>query len=71
MAELAALPSLPPLAAHVWGWFFDIRATGGVTGMGPARLTRSEIQTWEAETGNSLAFWERRAILDLDAAWMA
>jgi hypothetical protein len=69
--EMAELPQLPPLAAHLWAWFFDLRATGGSTGFGPARLTRHEIRIWEEDEGIALEAWERRAILSIDAAWVA
>lgn len=72
IAEFEAMPQLPPLGAHVWGWFCDLHATRSSGGMGgPSRLTRLEIRTWEEDEGRALSAWERRLILDIDAAWQA
>lgn len=72
LAEMEAIPTLPPLGAHLWGWFLDLHATRSSGGMGgPSRLTRLEIRTWEEDEGRSLAIWQRRLILDIDAAWQA
>jgi hypothetical protein len=38
--------------------------------MGPCRLTRAEIRQWEADEAIALARWERRALLEIDAAWV-
>jgi len=68
-AELYHGPRLPPLAAHVWGWWADIAQTRGGSGFGPNPLTRVEVRAWEADEGVALDPWERRAIYRLDAAW--
>jgi hypothetical protein len=39
--------------------------------MGPARITRHDIHAWEADEATRLEPWERRAILDLEAALAA
>lgn len=39
--------------------------------MGVCRLPRTEIQAWERDEGVRLEPWERRAILALDAAFVA
>ena len=39
--------------------------------MSICRLTRHDIQAWEADEGVSLDRWERRAILAIDAAFVA
>jgi len=71
IAELDAQPPLPPLAAHVWDWFGDLRRTVQSSGMGPARITRHDIRAWEQDEAISLDPWERRAILNLDDALIA
>lgn len=72
LAELDAVPELPALAAHVWGYFVDLRRTAsGGGGMGPTYITRQDIRLWEQDEAVRLAPWERRAILDLDAAMRA
>jgi hypothetical protein len=38
--------------------------------MSVSPLTRGEIRIWEEDEGVVLDAWERRAILDLDAAWI-
>lgn len=70
-AQLVDAPPIPPLAAHVWGYFIDITKTRPAGGFGPSRLSRLEIQAWEADEGVALERWERRAILMLDAVYMA
>ena len=71
LAELAAIPPLPPLGAHLWSYFAELSSTRGHGGFGPLRLTRAEIAQWEREEGVRLAYWERRVILRMDAAWIA
>lgn len=71
LAELAALPPLPKLGAHVWQWFSELAATRTTSGLGPNRLTRAEIHAWEADEGHRLDLWERRAIMRIDQAWIA
>lgn len=65
-----AIP-IPPLAAHVWGYFVDLGQTRSSGEFGPSRLTRGEIREWEEDEGVQLQRWERRAILMLDSAWLA
>lgn len=71
LMELAALPTLPPLGAHIWTWFAEIAATRGTAGMGPVPLTRAEVHAWEQDEGQRLDLWERRAIFRIDAAWLS
>lgn len=68
-AELVGAPKLPPMAAHIWGWWVDLCATRGSGGFGMNPLSRVEIQAWERDEGNLLEPWERRAILKLDATY--
>lgn len=67
--ELATLPALPPLAAHLWTAFLDLHSTRTV-GMGVSRLSRLEIHAWEQDEGQQLERWERRAVMAIDAAWV-
>ena len=62
---------LPPLAAHVWAYFTDLSNTRSGGGFGPSRLSRLEVQAWEQDECIRLERWERRAILALDAAFLA
>lgn len=71
IAELEGLPKLPRHGAHLWRWWQDIGATRQSGGMGVSRLSRREIHEWEADEGQRLERWERRVILDIDAAWVA
>lgn len=68
--ELTNAVKCPPAAQHVWGWFLDIGQTRAAGGMGPSRISRLEIQAWEADEAVQLQVWERRAILLLDSAWL-
>jgi len=58
---------LPPLAAHVWTHFLDLRKTRQATDSGSQRIPRVEIHAWERDEGVRLAPWERRAVMALDA----
>jgi hypothetical protein len=69
--RLANPPPLPPHAAHVWRWFRDLAQTRPNNGMSITRIPRTEIAQWERDEGISLERWERRAILELDAAFIA
>jgi hypothetical protein len=71
LTELANLPKLPPLGAHLWQWFSELTATRTASGLGPNRITRAEIRAWERDEGQSLDLWERRAILRIDQAWIS
>lgn len=55
---------------HLWGYFQDLHATRASSGMGPGRLSRLEIHAWEADEGVTLARWERRCVMAIDAAWL-
>lgn len=69
--RLENAPQPPPLAAHLWGHFLDLHQTRANNGMSICRLTRHDIRAWEADEGVSLDRWERRAILAIDAAFVA
>jgi hypothetical protein len=70
-AELAAVPDMPRAAAYLWGYFIDLDGTRQNNGFGPSRISRLEIAQWEADEGVRLDPWERRAILNVDAAYVA
>jgi len=70
-AELAAIPSLPRLGAHLWSYFSELHQTRSLNGMAVARLTRQEIRQWEADEGHVLERWERRVVMAIDAAFVA
>lgn len=64
-------PPLSPYVVHVWRWFCDLAQTRPINGMALARIPRTEIAQWERDEGVRLEPWERRAILALDAAYVA
>lgn len=69
--ELDNVPPLPPLAAHVWGYFTDLARCRNYAGMGsPLPISYRDIEAWGRVTGNTLAPWELRAVLQLDAAFL-
>lgn len=68
--ELADQPECPRHGAHLWSWFQDLHQTRTSAGMGPSRLTRLEIHAWEQDEGLTLERWERRTIMQIDAAWV-
>jgi hypothetical protein len=69
-AELANAPPLPEMAAHVWGYFWDLSRFRGSNGFGPNRITPTGIKDWCWLTGNKLELWETRAIALLDEAYL-
>ena len=74
-ARLLNPPTLSPHVAHLWKWFADpvqgIACTRPNNGMAISRIPRSEIAQWERDEGITLQTWERRALLQLDAAYVA
>jgi hypothetical protein len=70
-SQILSAPPLPPLAAHLWRYFIDLSLTRSTGGMALSRLSRLEIRAWEEDEGVQLEGWERRAILRLDAAYVA
>jgi len=68
---LAANRGPPPETEYLWHHFLTLHATRPYSGEGPSRLTRLEIHAWQADEGVPLLHWERRAILAIDAAWVA
>lgn len=65
------LPTPPPLAAHVWRYFRQIRSELSPNGVAPPKITRHDIHAWEQDEQISLQLWERRAIMELDLAYLA
>ena len=68
--ELAEAPDLPPLAAHLWGWFLDLDSERGTNGMTASRITSGAMRDWCWATGNRPELWERTALRKLDALWL-
>jgi len=68
-AELAAVPKLPPYAAHLWRHFQDLCQDRRYGEGGPQAISRLDLQAWERDEGVSLDYWERRALLNLDRLW--
>ena len=70
-AELAAVPELTEHAVYLWRWFIDLRSTLQGNGMAAPRISRHDIHAWEQDNFTTLAPWERAAILQLDATFLA
>ena len=69
--QLEDCPDLPPLAAHIWGWFIGLCNERGNNGMSASRITAENVKSWMWFNGvTSLELWERRAISALDTCWM-
>lgn len=68
---LADAPPLPPEGAYLWGFFADLHSARGSSGFGPSPLAFSDIEAWSRLSGNHLDPWELRAILGIDAQYMA
>lgn len=64
--ERAVQPPFPPLLAYLWRWFAEV-LSGEPAGQGPARVTWTGLQSWQALTGTSLRPWEARLMVELGA----
>lgn len=63
---------LPPVAAHVWGWFLGISRGRQSAGMGgPQSLSSMEIHAYFQLEGFMPNSWELMAIRELDGVAMA
>lgn len=69
-ARLADAPALPEQCHSVWRAFVELHSSRG-GGMGPARITFSEMDAYQRTTGDALAPWEVQAIRAADSAYMA
>jgi hypothetical protein len=68
--QLAEVPELPPLAAHVWGYFAELSRFRGSNGFGANPITPTGIKDWCWLSGITLQPWEIRAIARLDEAYL-
>jgi hypothetical protein len=71
-AQLAEAPELPPLAAHVWGYFAELSRFRGRNGTlrGANPITPTGIKDWCWLSRTTLQPWEIRAIARLDEAYL-
>lgn len=65
------VPPLPECAAYVWEYFVELHNRRGNNGFGHVPLSYSEIGWWKRLTRRSLDPWELKAILEIDAAYLA
>ncbi len=70
-ARLADAPALPDGLAAVWTAFCDLRNSCPSSGMGPGRITFSEIDAYQRVTGHYLPAWQVDAIRRVDATFLA
>jgi hypothetical protein len=69
--ELQAVPALPRLAAHVWGWFIELARCRTYGGMGnPLPISYRDVVAWRDMTGVEPEPWELKAIFAIDVAWL-
>lgn len=62
---------LPAQVKYLWDYFAELNRARGSNGFGPSPLSFSDIASWQALTGNSLDPWELRALLAIDAHYLA
>ena len=70
-AELAAVPPLPEAVAYLWVYYFDLARTRPSGGMAISRIDRHDIRQWQEDEFIVLEPWERRVLLEIDAAFIA
>jgi hypothetical protein len=70
-AELAEAPELPDGGSKVWADFQDLHKTRRSGLNGPERIAFADLHSWQIVTRLRLELWEVRAILRLDAEFMA
>ena len=61
---------LPPAAAHVLEWFWELAAARGASASGPQPLAPTEILAWCMLRRLRLRGWELRALRALDGRWL-
>lgn len=67
--QLAELPPLPGLLAHLWAYFIELHERRSRDANGPLRISWLEFEAWGRVTGRRLDRWERNAIFKIDDAW--
>lgn len=68
--KLRDAPELLEGTEYLWGLFTELHGCRGNTGFGPARITYSDIHSYEAVTGIKLAGWELQAIRRADGVFL-
>lgn len=63
-------PRLPEGCEELWRIFTELHSCRGNAGMGPQRITYSDIDAFQRVTGTVLQPWEREAIHKADAAYL-
>lgn len=59
-------PEIPPQAAHLLGWFYELNTGRTSSGFGPNPLTWGDFMAWSGLTGTTLRPWEVRMLKRLD-----
>ena len=59
-------PEIPPPAAHLLGWFYELNAGRTSSGFGLNPLTWGDFTAWASLTGTTLRPWEVRMMKRLD-----
>lgn len=62
---------LPEEVKYLWEFFVELNRARGSNGFGPSPLSFSDLHAWATLTGNRLDPWELRAILAIDAHYIA
>lgn len=69
--QLEDCPELPPLAAHLWGYFVGLCGERGNNGMAESRITAQNVKDWMWFNGvKHLELWEKKALRAADNVWM-
>lgn len=68
---LAEEPDPPLVTEHIFGWFGELCAARGGTGLGPAPLSFGEIESWARLTGRRPTPIDVEWLRILDAAWFS
>lgn len=69
--RLANAPVLPDDCLETWRTFIALRSSCPSNGMGPGRITYSELDAYQRTTGDVLEPWQVRAIRAADGAYIA
>jgi len=67
-AEKLQGPPFPAGFAYLWEAYQDLSEGRTPGGMGPSRLTWTDVQAWQTVTGARLTGWEVQTIFAMDAA---
>ncbi len=69
-AQLADAPPLPDECRSIWDAFIELRTSCPSNGLGPGRISFTEIDAYQRTTGDRLGAWGIKALRKVDAAWL-